>query len=152
MTEQAQSPSFELEKIYLKDVSFESPGSPAIFMSKDYKPDINIDLNVEHGVLDRENGYYEVVLNIEVKALLGDKAAFLVAVQQAGIFRLRHFSDEQMPVMIEVACPNALLPFAREAVADLVTRGGFPQLLIQPVNFESLLKNKIRQSQAEAAG
>lgn len=150
MAEQPTAPSFELEKIYLKDVSFESPGSPAVFLKRDYKPDIAIDINVEHTPIEADKGYYEVVLNLEAKATMDEQPAFLVAVQQAGIFRLRGFSEEQMPVMIEVACPNALLPFAREAVADMITRGGFPQLLIQPVNFEALFKNKIRQAQAEA--
>ncbi len=152
MTEQAATPSFELEKIYLKDVSFESPASPAVFMRTDYKPDIHIDLEVNHAALDAANGYHEVVTHFEVKATVGENTAFLVAVQQAGIFRIRNFADEQMPIMLEVAAPNALLPFAREAIADLVSRGGFPQLLIQPVNFETLLKNKIRQQQAKAAG
>lgn len=149
MTEQTTGPSFELEKIYLKDVSFESPASPAVFTRQDYKPEIHIDLNVEHRIMDRNSGYFEVVLNLEVRAAMADSTAFLVTVQQAGIFRLRGFSDEQMPIMVEVACPNSLLPFAREAVADLVTRGGFPQLLIQPVNFEALLKEKIRKAQEQ---
>lgn len=149
---QAAGPAFELEKIYLKDVSFESPASPRIFMQKDYSPDINIDLEVTSTGLDPANGYYEVVISIEVKAVAADTTAFLVAVQQAGIFRIRNFSQEQMPIMLEVACPNTLLPFAREAIADLATRGGFPQLLIQPVNFEVLLKNKLRREQAKATG
>lgn len=149
---QAASPAFELEKIYLKDVSFESPAAPRIFMQKDYNPDINIDLEVHSTGLDTANGYYEVVLNIEVKAVTGEATAFLIAVQQGGIFRIRNFSEEQMPVMLEVACPNTLLPFAREAIAEMATRGGFPQLLIQPVNFEVLLRNKLRREQAKAAG
>jgi len=152
MNDQAQPrrPAFELEKIYVKDVSFESPAAPGIFVEKDYRPDINIDLNIEYRAMDREQGYFEVVLNIEIKASSGERTAFLVAVQQAGVFRIANFTDEQMP-MLEVAAPNALLPFAREAIADLVTRGGFPQLLIQPVNFEVLLKNRLKQ-QAESAG
>ncbi len=149
---QPAPPAFELEKIYLKDVSFESPASPRIFLQKDYSPDINIDLEIHRTVLDAANGYHEVVLNIEVKAMVGDAAAFLIAVQQAGIFRVRNFTEDQMPIMLEVAAPNTLLPFAREAIADLSTRGGFPQLLIQPVNFEVLLKNKIRREQTKAAG
>ncbi|MCZ7597735.1 MAG: protein-export chaperone SecB [Gammaproteobacteria bacterium] len=154
MNDQAQPrrPAFELEKIYVKDVSFESPAAPGIFVEKDYRPDINIDLNIEYRAMDREQGYFEVVLNIEIKASSGERTAFLVAVQQAGVFRIANFTDEQMPVMLEVAAPNALLPFAREAIADLVTRGGFPQLLIQPVNFEVLLKNRLKQQQAESAG
>jgi preprotein translocase subunit SecB len=151
MTDEAPKPAFELEKIYLKDVSFESPVTPDIFMEKDYRPEINIDLNIDYQPMDAEKGYYEVVLNLEAKAVLADRTAFLVEVRQAGVFRIRHFTEEQMSVMLEVAAPNALLPFAREAVADLVTRGGFPQLLIQPVNFEALLRNRIKQQQAEAS-
>ena len=152
MTEQAPNPAFELEKIYLKDVSFESPGSPKIFMHKDYKPDIDIDLDIRYTALDEGTGYYEVVLGIEANIKVDDVTAFLVSVQQAGIFRIRNFTDEQMPIMLEVAAPNSLLPFAREAVADLSTRGGYPQLLLQPVNFELLLKKKIQQKQEATAG
>ena len=152
MTEQENKPVFELEKIYLKDVSFESPNSPAVFTQREYQPDIDIDLEVTSRSVDGESGRYEIVLNIEVKAVLKDVTGFLVEVQQAGIFRILNFAKEQMPVMLEVAAPNALLPFAREALASLVTHGGFPQLLIQPVNFENILKAKIRRAQQEAAG
>ncbi|GJL83862.1 MAG: protein-export protein SecB [marine bacterium B5-7] len=144
------NPLFELEKIYVKDVSFESPSSPAIFMQKDYKPEINIEIDIEHTELSGEGKYYDIVLSVEVKATMSDQIVFLVSVQQAGVFHISGFDEAQMTLMMQVAAPNTLLPFAREAVADLVTHGGFPQLLIQPVNFESLLRNKLKRAQEEA--
>jgi preprotein translocase subunit SecB len=152
MSEQNSKAVFDLEKIYIKDVSFESPNSPAVFMQKEYQPDIDIDLEVFSRSVDADGGRYEVIVNIEIKAVVAGVTGFLVAVQQAGIFRILNFSQEQMPIMLEVAAPNTLLPFARQAIADLVTQGGFPQLLIQPVNFETILKAKIRRAQSEAAG
>ncbi len=150
MAEQSNTPVYDLEKIYLKDVSFESPESPRIFLQKDFKPEINVDINVEHRALDAANGYFEVALNTEVKASANDKIIFLVAVQQAGIFKLQGFNDDQMPVMLEVACPNTLLPFTREVVAELATKGGFPQLLLAPVNFDLIHKNKQARAQVQA--
>ena len=152
MTEQKVNPSYDLEKIYLKDVSFESPESPNIFLQKGFKPEIKVDLNIEYRALDAENGFYEVILHTEVKAAMEDKTAFLITIQQAGIFRLQNFTAQQLPVMLEVACPNALLPFVRESVADLAAKGGFPQLLLSPVNFDALYQRKIsEQAAAESA-
>ena len=142
MAEQKTNPTYDLEKIYLKDVSFESPESPTIFLQKGFKPEINVDLNIEHRALDAENGFYEVILHTEVNATMEEKTAFLISIQQAGIFRLQNFSEQQLPIMLEVACPNALLPFVRESVCDLASKGGFPQLLLSPVNFESLYQRK----------
>ncbi|MFT7532484.1 MAG: preprotein translocase subunit SecB [Gammaproteobacteria bacterium] len=152
MTEEKNQPGpqFDLEKIYLKDISFESPNTPAVFMQKDFNPKVDINLDVEHQVMPAEN-YYEVTLTVEVRAKIGEKNAFLVSVQQAGIFRLQNFPEKQIPTMLAVACPNTLMPFIRETVADLVTKGGYPQLLLAPVNFD-LLYAKKQQEKTQSEG
>jgi preprotein translocase subunit SecB len=101
-------------------------------------------------VLNKETGFYEVVLTMTVTAKSDDQTTFLIEAQQAGVFEITGVSDEELPLALEVACPNALLPFAREAVSDFVAKGGFPQLLINPVNFEALYLQK--QQQVEEQG
>lgn len=129
-----------LERIYVKDISYESPNSPHVFMEK-VNPQTNVQLNISHRQLS-EDGQHEVVLAVSVDAKAQDKTVFLVELQQAGIFLLQGISEEDRPKLLEIACPNVLLPFAREAVNDLVGKGGFPQLLINPVNFEALYVQK----------
>lgn len=138
------NPRFDMEKIYLKDVSFESPNTPGVFLQKEFNPKIEVDMDVEHVAL-QSSEYFEVTLTIEVRAKSEDTTAFLVSVQQAGIFRLQNFPEEQLQSMLYVACPNTLMPFIREAVASLVTKGGFPQLLLAPVNFEMLFAQKLKE-------
>ena len=147
MSEQQAAPVFNLEKIYLKDVSFESPNTPNVFMQKDFNPEIKVDLDVSHSTMSAD-GFYEVVLSVEVRAAVGETGVFLVSVEQAGIFRAQNFSDAQLAVMLSVACPDSLMPFVRETVADLVTKGGFPQLLLAPVNFDALHRKKLKEQQA----
>ena len=146
----ARQAKFEIKKLYLKDVSFESPAAPNVFTQEDLSPAIDIHINIEHTALDQQHGYYEVVLGVTVTAKAGDKALFLAEVQQGGVFELKGMTDVQLPLALEIGCPNVLLPFAREAVADLVAKGGFPQLLINPVNFEALYQHKQAQTQAPA--
>jgi preprotein translocase subunit SecB len=153
MAENATGPVYELEKIYLKDASFESPSSPGVFTRKDYKPKIDVDMSVEVSGIgdDPAAPYYEVVLHCEVRAESDDSTAFLVSVQQAGIFRVAGFNDEQLPLMLHVASPNSLLPFLRESVSDLVTKGGFPQVLLSPVNFEALYRRRLQEQATDTA-
>lgn len=132
---------FNVERVYCKDISFEAPGVPHAFLEQS-APSINIQLNINHGVLDEGEGLYEVVLTATATAKQGDKTLFLVEVQQAGVFRMQHIPEADLPKLLEIAGPNILLPFAREAIADLVTKGGFPQLLLNPVNFEALFHQK----------
>ncbi len=136
---------FAIQKIYTKDISFETPNSPNVFKQQ-WQPQINVDLNTNGSTL--EEGIYEVVLSLTVTAKLEDKTAFLVEVQQAGIFTIKGMNENDLPVMLGSFCPNILFPYAREAVSDLVTKGGFPQLLLAPVNFDALFaqhQEKIRQ-------
>lgn len=140
--------TFDIRKIYLKDASVESPHAPDIFLSEHGSPDIGVDASIRAVTLEQED-YYEVVLGMTVTSKNEDKTAFLVEVQQAGVFHIVGVPKEDLPLALEIACPNVLLPFAREAIADLVGKAGFPQLLLSPINFEGLYQQK-RQKLAEA--
>ena len=131
----SQQQIFEIQKLYLKDVSFEAPNSPQIF-TLDWKPDTNLQITTTAKKLDEYIS--EVVLNITVTTKSDEKTAYLVEIEQAGIFTLKGFSEEQLSHLLGSYCPNVLFPFAREAVAELIAKGGFPQFLISPVNFDAL--------------
>ena len=141
------APNFGIVRVYLKDVSFETPNSPGVFR-QDFKPDVNLQLN--SSVNDLGGDLYEVVLNVTVTSKQEDKTAFLVEVQQAGIFELKGYDESQKSAMLGAYCPNTLYPFAREVVADLVTKGSFPQLLLSPINFDALYAQKLQQAKAQA--
>ena len=141
---QQQQGQLNLQKIYVKDISYEAPSTPDIFRQTNWTPHINLNLNTESKALD-DQGMYEVVLRLTVTATDNDKTIYLVEVQQAGVFQLKGFNEQDMTYMMGSYCPNILFPFAREAVSDLVTRGGFPQLLLAPVNFDALLAQTMNQ-------
>jgi preprotein translocase subunit SecB len=137
---------FSIEKIYLKDVSFESPGAPAVF-TDDWSPEINMDLNSQGTPID-EN-VYEVELSITVTAKNKDKTGFLVEIKQCGIFAIKGMDDANLNGMLGSFCPNILYPYAREAISDIVTKGGFPQLLLAPVNFDAIYAQHVQNSEGE---
>lgn len=143
----AAAGQFAIQKIYLKDISFEAPHTPLVFTEK-WAP--NIDLQLSSASHNIDETLYEVVLTVTVTAKLGDKSAFLVEVQQAGIFTIQGVG-ENLGHILGSFCPNILFPFARETVADLVTRGGFPQLLLAPVNFDALYAQHLQRVQQNAA-
>lgn len=145
----SESQNFEIRKIYLKDASCESPNSPAVFLTNNKQPDVSIDASIKVANLDQKN-YYDICLGITVTSKIEDQTAFLVEVHQAGVFHIAGIPDEDMPLALQIACPNVLLPFAREAVSDLVTKAGFPQLLLSPINFEALYQQKLVQQQSTA--
>jgi len=147
MSEENQQ--FAIQKIYLKDVSFESPNAPQSFMSGDWQPQINVQINSSNQKVSDDA--FEVVLDITVTAKQEEKTAFLVEIKQAGIFTISGFSDENMGGMIGAFCPESLFPFAREAIAELVSKGGFPPLLLSPVNFNALYTQQLQQQQAAAS-
>lgn len=150
MTSQtANAPSFSIERIYIKDLSFEAPSSPQVFLESQ-APEVHVELGISHKQLNAEQGLYEVVLALTVTARRDDKSYFLAEAHQAGIFRVAGLSGDTLVKALEIACPHVLLPFAREAVNDLVTRGGFPQLLVNPMNFEALYEQK-RTAQTQPA-
>ena len=146
---QAQEQQFAIQKIYLKDVSFESPNSPAVFADGDWKPEVNIQLNSSNQSLAKDA--YEVDLKITVTAKQSDKTAFLVELTQSGIFTIVGFEQESLRGMLGAFCPETLFPFAREAIAELVSKGGFPPMLLAPVNFNALYMQQAQQQQAAAA-
>ena len=140
-TEQ-NTPHFAIEKIYLKDVSFEVPSAPTVFKD-DWAPEITMDLNSQGTPV--EGNIFEVVLTITVTAKNNNKTGFLVEIKQAGIFSIANFSQDDMNGMLASFCPNILFPYAREAISDLVTKGGFPQLLLAPVNFDALYAQRLQE-------
>ena len=146
MTEDKPASKLDIRQVYVKDMSFESPMAPQSLMGGATNPKIDINLSVSYQRLD-DDGHYEIVLTIEANAKADDKTLFLVEVQQAGLFLIQGFGDKEMGLVLNVACPTVLLPFARAAITDVVSKGGFPQLLINPVNFEMLYANKTRQAQ-----
>lgn len=147
--QQSTEPQFSIQKLYIKDVSFESPNAPAVFGNGEWKPEVNVQLNSSSQAVG-EN-VYEVVLTITVTAKQGDKTAFLVEVKQAGVFVLSGFPQENMDGMLKAYCPETIFPFAREVIADLVSKGGFPQLLLAPVNFNALYTQQMQQAADQAA-
>ena len=144
MSEENQQ--FVIQKIYLKDVSFESPNSPQAFTDEGWQPQINVQLNSSHQSIAQDT--YEVVLEITVTANHNEKTAFLVELKQAGIFTITGFPQENLDGMLGAYCPETLFPFAREAISELISKGGFPQLLLQPVNFNALYNQKVQQQAA----
>jgi preprotein translocase subunit SecB len=147
--EQAKQNTFDIRKIYVKDISVESPNAPGIFLRDPGTPEVSVDASIKASKLEQE-GFYEVTLGMTITSKMGEEMAFLVEVQQAGVFHILGLPDADLPLALEIACPNILLPFAREAVSDLVGKAGFPQLLLSPINFEGLYQQKLQQKAASA--
>lgn len=147
MAEQTQK--FEIQKIFIKDVSFESPNAPGIFR-KEWKPETDIHLATENKKMS--DTLFEVTLNVTVTTKHDDKTAFLVELKQAGIFTIEGFEETQLKQLLGSYCPHSLFPFAREAVSDLISKGGFPPLLLAPVNFDALYAQQLQRAEAEKAG
>ena len=126
-----QQPQFMIQKIYTKDISFETPSSPEVFR-EEWKPELDLQLTNEYKQLDDNN--HDVTLVATVTAKLGDKTAFLIEVKQSGIFSLIGYSNEEIAPLIGNHCPTILFPYIREVISDIVLKGGFPQLVLAPVN------------------
>ncbi|MFT5235599.1 MAG: preprotein translocase subunit SecB [Shewanella sp.] len=142
-----QDPQFNIQRIYTKDISFETPNSPAVFQ-KEWKPEVKLDLDTRSAKL--ADNVFEVVLSLTVTAKNGDETAFLCEVQQAGIFAINGLTEQQLAHSLGAYCPNILFPYAREAVGSLVGRGTFPQLNLAPVNFDALFAQYVNQRQTDA--
>lgn len=127
---------FGLRQLYMKDISFEAPNSPGILTETGLEPEIKLNLRTSHR--DLGQGLTEVVLHMTVHAVAGERTVFMVELEQAGSFLVNGFPPEETRAIISVACPNTLFPYAREAVSSLVQRGGFAQLLLQPIDFNTL--------------
>ncbi len=135
---------FALQRIYVKDLSFEAPGAPKVFVG-DWKPDVKIDLATHTARIEGDGNLYEVTLELTVTAKNQDQVAFLVELKQSGIFLLENIPEDQVGQLLGAYCPNILFPYARETISDVVTRGSFPQMLLSPVNFDAVYAESVRQ-------
>lgn len=143
--QEAQGPEFAIQRIYVKDASFEAPNTPKMFREQ-WEPKVNIDLHTQSEEIEKQ--IYEVVLGVTVTVKVNDQVAFLAEIKQAGIFTIGDFPDEQRNQLLGSFCPNILFPYAREAVTTMVSRGGFPQIYLAPINFDAVYQQQ--QAQAEA--
>ncbi len=147
MAEETQAPTdtdpqFRVQKIYVKDVSFETPNSPQVFMT-DWEPEI--DFNLGGNAQQIQENTFEVTLKVTVTVTLGQKTAYLIEVSQAGIFGALGFGADELGHLLGSYCPSILFPYAREAVSDLVIKGGFPPMLLAPVNFDGLYAQRLEE-------
>ncbi|WP_263261699.1 protein-export chaperone SecB [Pseudomonas sp. RIT-PI-S] len=142
--EEAEAPQFSLQRIYVRDLSFEAPKSPAIFRQQ-WEPSVSLDLNTRQKELDSD--FHEVVLTLSVTVKNGEEVAFIAEVQQAGIFMIKGLDAGAMSHTLGAFCPNILFPYARETLDSLVTRGSFPALMLAPVNFDALYAQELQRMQ-----
>jgi len=145
MAEQDLTPVFQIQRVYLKDLSLEQPNSPRILMEQ-AQPQVEINLGVAaEGVAE---GIFEVTVTATVTTKAGDKTVFLVEAKQAGIFEIRNLPEDQMGPILGIACPQIVYPYLRGNVADVIQRGGFPPVHLAEINFQAMYE----QQQAQAAG
>lgn len=141
------APMFAIQRVYLKDLSFETPMGPEAFI-KQFKPNIQQDLNIQATPL--EGGLFEVVLLLTVTATIDDRAVFLVEVKQAGLFGIANIEGAALAQLINSTCPQILFPYAREAIDSTLTRGSFPPVMLPPINFDAVFAHAVEQVQREA--
>lgn len=146
--EQQNQPQAAIQRIYVKDISFEAPNLPELF-SVEYKPQIKMEMNSKSRIVADDN--YEVILTISVKAELEEKTVFLAEVQQAGVFMLKNLNEEQLQHSLSVMAPETLYPYVRETIASLIGKTGFPAVQLAPINFQALFIQKMQQAQAAQA-
>ena len=152
MTDQAPSDNpekqFSIQKLFIKDVSFESPNTPLVFTEK-WQP--QVDINLVNNARKAPQDLYEASVTVTVTVKNNDKTAYLIEVTQVGVFGVKGFAEEEMGPLLGSFCPSVLFPYLREAVSELVTKGGFPPLLLNPVNFEALYAQHAQQNDASKA-
>lgn len=148
-TDQPQGPQFQVQRIYLKDSSFESPRSPAVFQGQ-WQPKINFDIKTKNSKI--QDGVFEVVLVLTAEATLEEEPGFIVEVHQAGIFTAKDFEDVELEQLLATVCPTILFPYAREAIDGLVVKGSFPALMLAPINFDALYTQQKMANEAQANG
>jgi len=146
---EANAPAFTVEKIYVKDISFEVPGAPAIY-SENVQPELQLNLNQRVQRLG-ENAF-EVVLGVTLTCKAGDKVAYVAEVQQAGVFGLVGLDPQSVDGLLGTQCPNILFPYIRQLLSDLIQAGGFPPFFLQPINFDGLYAETLRQRAAQGEG
>ena len=141
-----QQPVFNIEKLYVKDLSVEVPNAPAIYLERE-APQMDVNMSSESHALNDD--MYQSSITVTITAKAGDKVMFLVECTQGGIFRIQNVPQDQLPMVLGIGCPNIVFPYLRETVSDVVTRAGFPPLILNPVNFEALfLQQQAQQQQA----
>ena len=137
--------TFLLQQLYVKDLSFEAPNTPQIFQSSSIEPETELNIRNSHSVIGDD--LYEVVLHISIHAKKDTQTIFLAEIDQAGLFLLKGYTQEQSNMLLGTQCPATLFPYAREAISSLVGRGGFPPLILQPINFDALYAQaRVQQS------
>nr|WP_314899988.1 protein-export chaperone SecB [uncultured Deefgea sp.] len=146
--EESQQPVFAVQKLYVTDISLESPSAPNAFMEQE-QPEFNIQFRNQARGFD--NGFFEASLTVTATAKTEDKTIFLVEVTQAGLFQIENVPESEMDPLLGIGCPSILFPYLREAVSDLTTRAGFPPLLLQPINFEGIYMQQRQQAAEQAA-
>ena len=146
--EQQQQAQFQLQKLYVKDVSFELPNAPQIFQEDGQ---VEIKMNLAQKVEALADDVHEVTLTVTVTATLGEKTAYLAEVQQAGIFSITGLNEQASHAAINTLCPHTLFPYARRAITDLVSDGGFPPLVLQPINFDQIYAQRMQEAQAQSS-
>ena len=147
MSDAQQQPTFSIEKVFVKDISLEIPNSPQVFLEREAP---TVDIHLHHNSAQVDEGVYQTVLTVTVTAKVKDKTMFLVEVGQAGVFVIRNIPAGELDAVLGIACPNILFPYAREVVADTTVRAGFPPVVLNPVNFESIYQQAVQQQQAAA--
>ena len=135
-----------IQKIYVKDFSFESPKTPQVFGQSDWNPKTDLNLRSSHTSI--ADDHHEVVLTITIEAKQNEETVFLVELQQAGLFNIAGYSDEEFKAIVGSFCPNILYPYAREAISGVVAKGGFPEFILQPINFDALYAQGVAQAKA----
>ena len=144
----ATEKQFLLHQLYIKDFSFESPNSPEVFVNVGAEMETQMNIKNSHRELDKHQ--VEVVLHLSVHAKRGETTVFLIEIDQAGIFEMKGFHKEELGQIIGTHCPATLFPYAREAISSAATRGGFPPLVLQPINFEALYAQSIQSGTPQA--
>ena len=140
-----QQPVFQIEKIYVKDLSLELPNAPQCFLERD-APEVEVQLRSAGNAVGE--GIFDVTLTATVTAKIGDKTIYLIEAGQAGIFRIQNVPENELGPVLAIGCPAILFPYLREVISDGVARGGFPPMILAPVNFESLYQQQLQQQMA----
>ena len=146
---QADQMQFQLQKLYVKDVSFELPNAPDIFQDPGQA---EIKMNLSQRVNDVSENMFEVLLTVTVTAMTGEKTAYLAEVQQAGLFMIQGFNEQNQHAVLNTLCPHTLFPYASRVITDLVADGGFPPLVLQPINFDQVYAQRMAEANAKASG
>jgi preprotein translocase subunit SecB len=144
---ETQQPQFSIQRIYVKDISFETPQGADAFQ-KQWKPKVSQDLNTKSKKISDD--LYEVVLRVTITMADEDSTLYLIEVEQAGLFTIKGFADQQLPQVINATCPSILFPYLRDTIDNIVTKGSFPALMLPPINFDALYANAVQQAAEEA--